>query len=182
MKLGIDIGGSHIGLGIISEENQLIQSNHIDFDKKRNGVEEQEIKEILKQNIQMLLDQTKSSIEQIEKIGVAAPGVPKKDKIERIVNLKLEEVSIYDLLPEELKDKKILIHNDGKCSAMAEKKLGSLQEEKDAIFLCLGTGIGAGVFLDGKLLKPKKVPGFEIGHMIIKEDGLLCRCRKSRMF
>ena len=59
---------------------------------------------------------------------------------------------------------------------MCEKKYGSLKKYDDCIFICLGTGVGGAVFLDGKLLKPKNYSGFELGHVIIKENGLKCSC------
>lgn len=59
---------------------------------------------------------------------------------------------------------------------MCEKKYGSLKKYDDCIFLCLGTGVGGAVFLNGKLLKPKNYQGFELGHVIINKDGEKCSC------
>ncbi len=50
------------------------------------------------------------------------------------------------------------------------------------MFICLGTGIGGAVFVDNKLLTPKRNPGFELGHMIIQKDGNLCNCGKKGCF
>ena len=154
MKLGIDSGGSHVGMGLISEDLKLIQTQHIDFQKKEK-IQLEEIQEMIRQTIHKMLAEQNLTKEEISQIGVAAPGVPKEDRIERIVNLRFENLSVSELLPD-FQGKKISIHNDGKCAAVAEKKMGSLIDEKDCVFLCLGTGIGAGVFLDGNLLKPRK--------------------------
>jgi len=181
MKLGIDLGGSHVGIGLISEDFKLFQTKHINFENQEEAADMKKIQKILQENIEALLKEYDVKKEEIELIGVAAPGVPKEDKIERLVNLKKENISIRELLPK-FKDKKIILNNDGKCAAMAEKKKGCLQKEKDCIFLCLGTGIGAGVFLDGKLLKPTRVPGFEVGHMIIKDEGIRCKCGNRGCF
>ena len=54
------------------------------------------------------------------------------------------------------------LNNDAKSAAMCEKQYGSLKKYDDCIFMCLGTGIGGAVFLEGKLLKPKKYTGFEL--------------------
>ena len=79
-------------------------------------------------------------------------------------------------------DVPIQIRNDAKCAGLAEKKYGALKPYEDAVFLCLGTGIGGSAFLQGKELIPKRNPGLEIGHMIIKKDGNLCKCGKKGCF
>lgn len=62
----------------------------------------------------------------------------------------------------------------------------SLEEDckkcEDAIFVTLGTGIGGAVFLGGKLLKPKKYEGFEIGHIVIQKNGIQCNCGRKGCF
>ena len=158
MKLGIDLGGSHIGIGLISEDFKLFQTKHIDFEKQNEVIDIRQIQKILQENIEALLQEFDVKKEEIEFVGVAAPGVPKVNKIENLVNLKADDIRIRDVLPKFLWD--ISINNDGKCAAMAEKKKGAIQKEKDCIFLCLGTGIGAGVFLNGKLLRPRKSTWF----------------------
>lgn len=65
---------------------------------------------------------------------------------------------------------------------MCEKKYGNLKEFSNCIFLCIGTGIGGAYFANGKLVEPKKYPGFEIGHMIIAKNGNMCKCGKKGCF
>ncbi|MBR1802480.1 MAG: ROK family protein [Clostridia bacterium] len=76
----------------------------------------------------------------------------------------------------------VTIRNDAKCAAIAEKTYGALKKYEDCVFLCLGTGIGASVFLQGKQLTAQKNSGFEIGHMIIEKDGKQCNCGKKGCF
>lgn len=73
---------------------------------------------------------------------------------------------------------KISLNNDAKCAAMCEKIYGELKEYDDAIFLCLGTGIGGAVFQEGRLLKAKKYTGFELGHVVLEKNGKKCSCGK----
>ena len=73
----------------------------------------------------------------------------------------------------------VLLKNDAKCAGLAEKTYGALKEYQDAVFLCLGTGIGASVFMNGKELKPIQNPGMEIGHMVIDKNGIKCNCGKT---
>lgn len=65
---------------------------------------------------------------------------------------------------------------------MAEKKFGSLKKYDDALFIILGTGVGGAVFLRGELLIPKRYSGFEVGHMVIKKDGIDCNCGRKGCF
>lgn len=119
--------------------------------------------------------------ETIELIGIATPGNAKNGIIYEIVNLGIKEFNITKEL-KQYYNIPIIVRNDAKCAALAEKEYGSLKKYEDAVFLCLGTGIGAGVFLDNKLLIPKRNMGFEIGHMIIEKDGKHCNCGKAGCF
>lgn len=74
------------------------------------------------------------------------------------------------------------IRNDAKCSALAEKMYGSLKNYSDALFICIGTGIGGAAFMNDKLLEPSGFSGFEFGHMIIEKDGRECSCGKKGCF
>ena len=77
-------------------------------------------------------------------------------------NLGLENFNLVVKLRERLSYQNILLNNDAKCAAMCEKEYGSLKQYDDAIFLCLGTGIGGAVFIGGKMLRPKRQSGFEM--------------------
>ena len=76
----------------------------------------------------------------------------------------------------------VILKNDAKCAALAEQKYGELNQYKNSIFLCIGTGVGGAVIFDGKLLEAKDVPGFEFSHMIIQKNGTLCNCGKRGCF
>ena len=76
----------------------------------------------------------------------------------------------------------ILLQNDAKCAAIAEKKFGSLKEFDDSLFLILGTGVGGAVFLQGELLIPKRYSAFEVGHMVIEKNGEKCNCGRNGCF
>lgn len=176
MKIGIDLGGSHIGIGVINENGNIIEKREINLDEdKKNNVEEF-IKEYLINNVK---DFSQNYI--IEKIGIASPGTPKEGKITTLVNLGIKDLDIAKLL-KAICNVQILLCNDAKCAGLAEKKYGCLKTYSDAVFICLGTGIGGAVFTDNKLLTPKRNPGFELGHMIIEKDGKLCNCGKKGCF
>ena len=184
MKIGIDIGGSHIATGIVLDRGNLLgkETRDIDIskinDKKRV---EKLIIDTIENEVKLLLERYDYSIGDISKIGIAVPGSPTNETIQNLVNLHIKKFEIGKIL-EEKYNTKIKIKNDGKCAGIAEKKYGSLTQYQDCIFLCLGTGVGSAVFLDGELLEPKRHPGFEFGHMIIDKDGNKCNCGNNGCF
>lgn len=172
MQIGIDLGGSHIGIGII-DDGKIIRKKEIDISYEEN----------IKEKIENYIDTEINKILQqydINLIGIAAPGNPKNNKINNIVNLKIDEIDLGKVL--EKYNIKIKMQNDAKAAALAEKKYGALKGYKDSVFLCLGTGIGSAVFLNNELLKANKNPGFELGHMVIDKNGIQCNCGKKGCF
>ena len=97
------------------------------------------------------------------------------------VNLGIENYNIVDKLNEKL-NYKIKIRNDAKCAAIAENEYGSLKKYKRAVFVTLGTGIGGAVIINNELLDTGKLPGCEIGHMVVENDGVLCNCGRKGCF
>lgn len=112
----------------------------------------------------------------MRKFGIAAPGICQNGVIIKAENLGISHFEIVKELKEQLQYEKISLQNDGKCAALCEKQYGGLKESEDAIFLCLGTGIGGAVFMEGKMLRAQKTEGFEFGHMVIHKNGLACKC------
>ena len=181
MKIGIDIGGSHIAVGLINEEDKLMKVATKDLNKN----EKEEINIILENKlitmIEELLKAEEVNKKEIEKIGMAVPGRVNKEGEISTVNLKLKDYPMKSILEKHFKVE-VQIRNDAKCSALCEKKYGSLKNYKDAVFLCLGTGIGSGVFLQNCLRASSASEAFEIGHMIIEKDGEVCNCGKKGCF
>ncbi len=175
MKIGIDLGGSHIAVGII-EKNKLQYKIEEDLNKESNLLEK------MKELITKTLMENQGAKEDIEKIGIACPGTISNGNVIKAGNLELYHFPLVEELKKEFTNIEITLRNDGKCAAMAEKHYGSLKKAKDCIFMNIGTGIGGAVFLDGKLLEPKKYSGFEIGHMVIEKKGRQCTCGKKGCF
>ena len=181
MKIGIDIGGSHIGIALVNEYGKIIEKSEADIENMENveNFIESRIVKFVEANGE--IGKGVNNLSDIEMIGIAAPGIPRDGKIFSMCNLGIKELDVSAMLRKHY-NLPIRIRNDGKCAALAEKKYGSLKEYDDCVFLCLGTGIGAGVFLQGKLLKASRAPGFEIGHLVIEKDGIQCKCGKKGCF
>ena len=174
MKIGIDIGGSHIGIGLLDNENLLIKKKERDIEEI--GRAESAILEYIDENIEDLKEHY-----HIDLIGIATPGNTKGKCMKNLVNLNIPKLDFTNLME---KNKEIIfqIKNDAKAAGIAEMKYGALKDYNDAVFLCLGTGIGSAVFMDNELLKSNRNTGFELGHMIIDKNGLKCSCGKRGCF
>ena len=184
MKVGIDIGGSHIASGIVSEKGKLLGKETRDInisDIKDEKRAQNVIIDTINNEIKLLLNRYDYTLNDISKIGIAVPGSPSETSIRRLVNLHINNFNIVAKLRNTYKAK-IKIKNDGKCAGIGEKEYGTLKKYDDCVFLCMGTGVGSAVFLNGKLLEPKQNPGFEFGHMIIDKNGLKCNCGKKGCF
>jgi len=180
MKIGIDIGGSHIGIGIIDKDKIIFSKDKNFIEQEKQNMEETIVKSI-KNLICELLKENKLNMENIELIGIAAPGTISNGIIVKAGNLNIKNFEIVSKL-KEIYNVPIQIRNDGKCAALAEKVYGAMKNYDDCVFINIGTGIGGAAFLGGKLLEPKRYSGFEFGHMILDKDGRFCTCRKTRMF
>ena len=184
MKIGIDIGGSHVATGLVDKNGELISKESRDINisniKEEKRVERLLV-EIIENEISMLLEKNDFTVGDISKIGIAVPGSPKNGKIRNLVNLHIKEFNLGEELNKKYKVN-VKIKNDGKCAGLAEKKYGSLKKYKDCVFLCIGTGVGSAVFLNDDLLEPKQNPGFEFGHMVIDKEGRKCNCGKNGCF
>ena len=174
MKIGIDLGGSHIGIGVINTNGEIVEKIETDLSN---------IKDIENYIINYIEEKVKKYVNKynIESIGVASPGILKDGKITNVVNLGIKEFDISTILKSKF-DIPVKIKNDAKCAALAEMKYGSLKSYQDAVFLCLGTGIGGAIFMNGEELKPIKNSGMELGHMVIEKDGIQCNCGKKGCF
>ena len=174
MKIGVDVGGSHIGIGLVNESGNIIQKAEKFLEDKTN------IKEIIEEFIAENVMQM-SLVNNVERIGIAIPGTVSENKIIKAVNLGIENYDLGSRLKEIL-HMDVKLKNDAKCAALAEQKYGELEPYQNSIFLCIGTGVGGAVIFNGKLLEPKSVPGFEFSHTIIQKNGILCNCGKRGCF
>lgn len=176
MKIGVDLGGSHIAIGAVDNNGKVIEK----FEKRITKTEKKNIKKTIEEYI---IEKTKMLQEKykITSIGIAVPGTIENGVILKSVNLELKNYPLLDKLKENI-NISIKIKNDTKCAAIAENIYGALREYNSGIFLTLGTGIGGAIIINNKLLEVGELPGCEFGHMIIQKNGLQCNCGKKGCF
>lgn len=172
MKIGIDLGGSHIAMGIVDNRGKILEK----VEKRITKAEKGNIKKVIEEYI---LEKTENFLKQykVTEIGIAIPGTVKDGIVVKSVNLGLKNYDIIKKLQEKI-HLPIQIRNDAKCAAIAENVYGALKSYDRSIFLTLGTGIGGAVIIHNELLDTGALPGCEFGHMVIEKNGKECKCGK----
>ena len=176
MKIGIDLGGSHIAIGVVDNDGRILEKKERRILKEEKNQISEFIENYIVENIEELLGKY-----ELTSIGIAIPGTLNKTSIIKSVNLGIENYNIVERLKEKI-DLPIKIKNDAKCAALAENTYGSLKNYSRSIFLTLGTGIGGAAIINNELLNTGELPGMEVGHMVIQKDGIVCNCGSHGCF
>lgn len=176
MKIGIDLGGSHIAIGVVDKDGRIVE-------KKERRILDKEKKDIfgfiegyISENVNEMVQKYK-----ITSMGIAIPGTLNQTTVIKSVNLGIENYNIIEKLKEKI-NIPIKIKNDAKCAALAENSYGSLKNYSRSLFLTLGTGIGGAVIINNELLNTGELPGMEVGHIVINRGGLQCNCGNNGCF
>lgn len=175
MNIGIDIGGSHIAVGLVDENMKIISKKEHNWTKIEKEDFFSNVEHYCKKLIKEIIEE--NNVE-IKKIGI---GYPYKNIINGIINKEGKEFNLPNILFKEFNIPTYL-KNDVKCSAICEKTIGNLKHYDNCIFITLGTGIGGAYFYKNELVTPNKYQGFEIGHMIMELQGRMCRCGQKGCF
>ncbi|NLP30446.1 MAG: ROK family protein, partial [Clostridiales bacterium] len=168
VRIGFDVGGTKIALGAVNEENRIIARREVPFPTGKS------YKEVAK----AMADLVKEFPYQIDSIGICIPGDIDYEKgiIIRAHNLQFYKVPFKDEIQDHFPNIPVYLENDANAAALAELKLGAFRNCNTAILLTLGTGVGGGIILDGKLFNGGMNHGVEIGHMCLELKGPLCTC------
>lgn len=162
---GVDVGGTTVKLGLFDAQGNVLDKWEIPTRCEDEG------SHILPD----IADSIRDKMKQIDKdsvagVGVGAPGpIDSKGVVHRAVNLGWGTFSIKDTL-EDLLNMPVMAGNDANVAALGEMWMGGGQGCRDLIMVTLGTGVGGGIIIDGRILTGFTGAGGEIGHMHV-EDG-----------
>jgi glucokinase len=122
-------------------------------------------------------------VSDIEAIGIGSPGTPDNDEGLLVYsnNLPFVMAPMRKLIREVI-DLPVYIDNDANCAAMAEAVAGAAKGAKDSVTITLGTGVGAGVIVDGKIYSGFNQAGSEFGHTVLVSGGIECPCGRKGCF
>ena len=173
--LGIDLGGTNIAVGVVDENYNIIKKKSTPTLANRDG------KLIMKDMAQVckeVIEECGLTIDDIEYAGIASPGTVNSDTgvVVYANNLPFKDFPIADLLKEYLGVKKVYIENDANAAAKAEAIAGAAKGAQYSVMITLGTGLGGGIVLDGKVYSGFNHAGAELGHIVIQKDGKQCSC------
>lgn len=173
--LGIDLGGTNIAAGIVNENYEIVKKKSTPTMANRDG------KLIIKDMADLcksLIDECGLTLDDIAYAGIATPGTANSETgvVEYANNLPFKKFPIADLLKEYLGIKKVYIENDANAAAKAEAIAGAAKGAKYSVMITLGTGLGGGIVLDGKVYSGFNFAGAELGHIVIQKDGKPCSC------
>ena len=120
---------------------------------------------------------------QIEWVGIGTPGIANSEKgiIEYSCNLGFDNTPMVDYIKEYI-DKPVFIENDANAAAYGEYVAGAAKGAKNAVCITLGTGVGGGIIIDGRIYSGSNFAGAEIGHTVIEVDGPECACGRRGCF
>lgn len=174
-KVGVDLGGTNIAVGVINDKFEIIGRGKAKTNMPRPA---EEIFADIVKCVRAAVKDADITIDEVECIGIGTPG--SVDKVNGVImyanNLDFYNVPAVRLINDELPGVKVYLENDANCAALGEALAGSGKGKKSFVAVTLGTGVGGGVVMDGKLLTGCNDAGGEIGHIAIKFDGEQCNC------
>ena len=115
--------------------------------------------------------------DKVQAIGIGSPGVidSKTGTVVNWTNFNWKDVPLAKYIRERT-GKQVFVTNDANAAALGEAKYGAGKNYSDSVLITIGTGVGGGIILGGKLFEGFRSAGAEIGHMVIRQNGKLCSC------
>ena len=174
-RIGVDLGGTNIAAGIVNAEGVILYRASIPTGAHRPA---DEIVADMAALCHSLIKEANISIDEIAAVGIASPGVANHDTgvVEYANNLPFRNFPLAEKFKEGFSVPKVSIENDANAAAWGEAKVGAAKGSKKSIMITLGTGVGGGIIIDGKVYSGFNGAGGELGHMVIVKDGVPCSC------
>ncbi len=174
--IGIDLGGTNIAIGLVNEACQLLDKGSVPTGRERTCAE---IMRDAAGLTSVLLERNGMDPSQVCVIGVGAPGFvdPKKRIIFEEVNFPaFKNENLEEELGQYFPGIPVYLENDANAAAFGEAICGAVQGISDAVVVTLGTGVGGGIIMNGKIYSGFNAGASELGHMVIDLNGPLCAC------
>ncbi len=173
-QVGVDIGGTSIKIGLVNEQLEIVGKLSIPF-PHLNG---EGVAEKLAEAVRSLLAENGVCEKELHHVGVVIPGSidPTGGIILNAHNLGFHNVPFRDQLQKQFHSLPVFLANDADGAALAELGRGAFKGYKTGVLLTLGTGVGGGIILDGKVFFGGCRRGIELGHMPLISGGELCTC------
>ena len=174
-RIGIDLGGTNIAAGIVNDAFEIVCKASIPTGAHRAS---EAIADDMAALCHTVCEKAGISPAEIASVGIAAPGIANHDDgvIEYSCNLPFRKFPICAYIKEKFPAPLVFVENDANAAAWGEAVAGAAKDTKNSIMVTLGTGVGGGIIMDGKVFSGFNYAGAELGHMVIQVDGQPCGC------
>ncbi len=178
--VGIDLGGTNIVAGVVDENYQILNKASMKTNCPRPA---EAIAADMAECALQAIQNAGLTPEQVEWIGIGTPGIANSETgiIEYSNNLGFENVPMVQWISEKT-GRPAFIENDANAAAYGEYVAGAAKGAVNAICITLGTGVGGGIVVDGKIYSGSNFAGAEIGHTVLQMDGPPCTCGRRGCF
>ena len=177
--IGIDLGGTNIVASVVDDDYNIIGTSKTPTNSPRSA---DEIFDDIADVCEEAVKTAGLTMEDIDSVGMGTPGTVNQDGvIEFANNLAFNNVPARTMLAKRINkpEEKVFIENDANCAALGEAYAGCGNGAKDFVAVTLGTGVGSGVIIGGKIVNGVNYAGGECGHMVIVVDGEQCSCGRK---
>lgn len=171
--IGVDIGGTGVQAGVVDENGQILFRKECPTDVL-SGFEK--IMEDINQLVRIMLEENGIQISEIKSIGFGVPSFINKKGQVTCVNLGWKEEDFINTLKSKFPETNVYAENDATVAALAEAKAGSMKGCDVGVMYTLGTGVGGGIIINGKVFNGAHNMGSEIGHVILDTNYFDCNC------
>lgn len=173
MKIGIDLGGTNTVVGLCTDTGELLQKASA---PTKRGDKEKLLADFHNLAIEVCTAQN-VAFSEVTQIGIGVPGSFVKETCTLTfgANLNLKQVCFSNAFLPTFQCP-VYLDNDANCAALGEHVSGAGEHVDDMVMITLGTGIGGGLIIDGKLYSGSNNIAGEVGHMVIEVGGLSCNC------
>jgi len=168
LTIGVDVGGTKIAAGVVDEEGRVVD--------RRRVATPVATSDALDEGIVALLASLRA-VHQVSGVGIAAAGFvdERRATVRFAANLPWRDHPLRDILAKHV-DVPVIVENDANAAAWAEYRFGAGRGVADVVLIALGTGLGAGIVIDGRLVRGAWGIAAEPGHMRLVPDGRPCGC------
>ena len=171
--IGIDLGGTNIAVGLVDENSKIIHSDSVPTQKERHWSEI--IKDMAALSLKVLAE-SGHTLDEVKAVGIGCPGsIDKKNgMVVYSNNIVMDHVPMAEEIRKYI-DLPVFLENDANAAALGEYAIYG-EGVSSYVFMTLGTGVGGGIILDGKVWSGFNGAGAEIGHQSLVFGGKPCTC------
>lgn len=179
-NIGIDLGGTNIKVGVVNERCEIIGKSNTKTNLPRPS---EEIAESIAEGVRLACENAGIALSEVNSVGIGTPGTANRNTgvVLYSCNLDFHNFELGRVLSEKL-GTEIFVENDANAAAFGEVVNGAGKGYKNVVVVTLGTGVGGGIIIDGKIYTGFNFCGAELGHTVIEYGGRPCGCGRKGCF